>query len=241
MRPFALFIGGIFTSAVAANVFLGENAFELMTFDSARSFGEPALHSRSLQARQACMATCANGGCCNTGGPCTTDGMCCAAGEMACTDGGCCRSGETCTSVNNTQVCRGTVSCKAPPVPCGPACCDAGTLCVASGANYRCQLPAQTTSSSTKPTTSSFSHPPLGNPTNRTNTASISFTGVLSGTKVVPYVTPTTFPPTNTATAAATSSSSSSAAKQSIQVSGLQMLINILGGIGLVAALALIN
>ena len=243
MRPLSLFIGGIFTSVVAANAVLGEDAFQLMTFLSARSFGEPALHGRSLQAR-ACMATCSNGGCCNTGGPCTTDGMCCAAGETACTDGGCCGAGETCTTANNTQVCQGTTSCKAPPVPCGQACCDAGTVCVTTGANYRCQLPGATSSSSTKPaTTSSVSRPPLGNPTNRTNTASVSFSGVLSGSKIIPYVTPTTFPNTHSAgsaTAAATSSSSS-AAQQSISASSLQMLVNILGGIGLVAALVLIN
>jgi len=239
MRPFSFVIGGVFTSLVAANALFGETTFELVTFDTDRSFGQPALHGRSLQARQACMATCANGGCCNTGGPCTTDGMCCAAGEAACTDGGCCRTGETCTSVNNTQVCRGTVSCKAPPVPCGSACCDAGTVCVTSGTNFRCQLPALT--SSAKPTTSSsVSRPPLGNPTNRSNTASVSFSGVLSGTKVIPYVTPTTFPSAS-ATGASASSASSSAVKQSIPVSGLQALISVAAGIGLLAALALMN
>src|SRR5579862_1811283 len=223
MRPLTLLIGGIFTSAVSANSLFGENAFEILTFNSVRSIGQPALHGRSLQKRQ-CMATCSNGGCCNTGGPCTTDGQCCSTGEIACSDGGCCKTGETCTSVNGTQVCQGALACAAPPVTCGSSCCDAGMTCVTSGTNFRCQSPAATSSSS-KSSTSSVSHPPLGNPTNRTNTVSVSFTGIASGTKVIPYVTPTTFPSASgTGASASTSSASSSAAKQSLSVSGLQML-----------------
>lgn len=236
MRPFTLLIGGIFTSVVSANALLGENAFELLNFYSVRSIGQAAVQGGSLQKR-ACMATCSNGGCCNTGGPCTTDGMCCSTGEIACTDGGCCKTGETCTSVNGTQICQGAIACVSPPVTCGSACCDAGNVCLTTGTNYRCQ---DTAAASLAAKTSSVSRPPLGNPTNRTNTVSVSFTGIASGTKVIPYVTPTTFPSAS-ATGASTSSASSSATKQSVSVSGLQLLVNIAGGVGLLAALVLMN
>src|SRR5438046_1214693 len=54
----------------------------------------------------------------------------CKTGYFACSDGGCCRLGTICTTFQGAQVCQSTTGCVAPPVPCGVACCDAGSTCV---------------------------------------------------------------------------------------------------------------
>lgn len=241
MKFIALFAAILLSPLAAAeNAFLNERDDLLGLVErqyTARSW-LPRFEPRGpLQARQACMATCSNGGCCNTGGPCTTDGYCCPSGGIACSDGGCCRAGETCTTTNGTQTCQTTQGCAAPVVSCGSSCCDAGMKCVTvTGGQYRCQ--ATTTAD---PATSSTVGPPvLGDGTlpksknssaSASNHASASATG--SGSKAAAVSASATGK-------SAGSASASSASGQVLSVSGLQMVFNILAGVGVLATLVLV-
>lgn len=70
----------------------------------------------------------------------------CDPGYFPCSDGGCCADGTTCATVEGAQVCQSTTGgCLAPPVPCGVACCNAGSTCVIQGNQFRCQLPGDGT------------------------------------------------------------------------------------------------
>jgi hypothetical protein len=69
----------------------------------------------------------------------------CEPGYLACSDGGCCADGTTCATVEGAQVCQSITGCVAPPVPCGIACCDAGSICVSQGNQFLCQLPGNVT------------------------------------------------------------------------------------------------
>jgi hypothetical protein len=240
MKVFTFVIGAILSTLVAGNAALKEDIYDIL---KVRSWS-PAIKPRSgLQAR-ACLATCNNGGCCNTGGPCTTDGMCCQTGEFACTDGGCCQTGETCGTSNGTQVCQSNTGCTAPPVTCGSSCCDAGMVCVKVGTNLRCEAASTTATSTSKvsvttpvlgdslPKNSTFSRP--------TTTANLS---AFTSQSVIKVTTSQAISPSSTAAAAATTSSksSSSALRQSLSVSELQGMMSLIAGVAVAVVLVMVN
>jgi hypothetical protein len=249
MKSFGILAALLFSPLVAADspAILSErnDLLESITLHTARSW-IPLFQPRGLQARQACMATCSNGGCCNTGGPCTTDGYCCPSGGIACSDGGCCRAGETCTTTNGLQTCQATKGCVAPVVSCGTSCCDAGMKCVSiTGGQYRCE---GTNPSSSSTSTSTVAPPKLGDGApmskNASSTASssgssshaISTTASVSSTKAAAQSS------SSATVKLTTSASASSASGQVLSVAGLQMVINILAGVGgVLAALLLVH
>lgn len=241
MKVVTFVIGAILSTLVAGNAALNEDIYDIL---KVRSWS-PAIKPRGgLQAR-ACLATCSNGGCCNTGGPCTTDGMCCQTGEFACTDGGCCQTGETCGTSNGTQVCQSNTGCKAPPVTCGSSCCDAGMVCVTVGTNPRCEAASTTATSTSK---ASVTTPVLGDslPNNSTfsrpsTTANLS---AFTSQSIIKVTTSHAISPSSTAAAAAattSSKSSSSALRQSLSVSELQGMMSLIAGVAVAVVLVMVN
>lgn len=247
MRSVAFFTTAALLMIAVADPLFDENVFEIFSIHTTRSSAPQTLAGRfSLLKRATCETTCSNGGCCNSGGPCTTDGMCCLSGEFACTDGGCCASGATCATVNATQVCQSTVSCKAPIVICGSACCDAGTECVTVGTQFRCEP-----GNSSTPTTTSLGAAPtpqLGDGHRNstisrltTPTYDLSSVTATSGTGASTEGTEPTTSSVKLTAGAKSSSSSSSASMQAIFVSEMRFAFNVLGAIFVGAVFLFIN
>jgi len=243
MKVFTFVIGAILSTLVAGNAALNEDIYNIL---KVRSWS-PAIKPRSgLQAR-ACLATCSNGGCCNTGGPCTTDGMCCHTGEFACTDGGCCETGETCGTSNGTQVCQSSTGCTAPPVTCGSSCCDAGMVCVTVGTNLRCEAASTTTTSTSK--ASITTTPVLGDSLPRNSSFSVPTTtanlSAFTSQSIIKITTSRANTPSSTTAAAAaattSSKSSSSALRQSLSVSELQGMMSLIAGVAVAVVLVMVN
>ena len=260
MRFATIFTRGLLATITIADPPVNEQVFEIISVKTSRS-SVPQILSGSfglLVQPTTCETICSNGGCCNTGGPCTTDGMCCLVREFACSDGGCCANGATCATVNGSQVCLSTVSCKAPIVTCGSGCCDAGMECVTGGTQFRCEATGGAINPSS-PSTPTFltlqqpaQTPQLGdgfrNSTTRrltTPTYNISTITATWSTNVTPSegVKPTSRTSTGTTQSAEakTSSSSSSASMQSIFVFNLRYMFNIVGAVFFGAAFLLIN
>jgi len=242
MKFIAIFTTALLSAIAVADPLFNEHVFEVFSINTTRSsVPQTFAGGLGLLKRATCETTCSNGGCCNSGGPCTTDGMCCLSGEFACTDGGCCATGATCATLNGTQVCQSTVSCKAPIVICGSACCDAGTQCVTAGTQFRCE-PGN---SSTPTTTSQASGPTpqlgdgqrnstisrLTTPTYDLSSVSATGSASLTGGEQT----------TGSITLTAGAKSSSSASMQAIFVSDVRFVFSILGAVFLGAAFLLIN
>ena len=261
MKFLGLLTVAILSGIAIADSPLDEQIFEIISLNTTRSsVPQTPSNALSLLKRATCQTTCPNGGCCNSGGPCTTDGMCCLAGEFACSDGGCCANGATCATVNGAQVCQSTVSCKAPIVPCGSACCDAGMVCLNVATQFRCE-PAGSASNSTSTSSSSSTAAPAPTPQlgdshrnstiSRLTTPSYNISTLTATWSVGDTLSMSQRPQTTTLTsggtrttelaAAATSSSSSSASMQSIFVFDLRYVVNFVGVAFLGAALLLIN
>lgn len=242
MKPFTFVIGATVSTLVAGNAVFNQDIYQILRVRS----WSPAISPRSGFQARACMATCSNGGCCNTGGPCTTDGMCCQTGEFACTDGGCCQTGETCGTSNGTQVCQSNTGCVSPPVTCGASCCDAGMICATVGTNLRCEAPTGTSTSKAASSTTKTTTPVLGDSLPRNSTFSIPTTSVnlaiTSSQTVVKITTSSANSPSSTVAAATTSSkSSSSALRQSLTVSELQGVMSLIAGFAVIVVLVMVN
>jgi hypothetical protein len=139
------------------------------------------------------------------------------------------------------------VSCKAPVVLCGAACCDAGTVCVTVDSQFRCE-PGN---GSTPTTTSQASGPTpilgdgqknttimrLTTPTYDLSSVSVSSTSKGEETRT----SGTAITLTAGAKTSSSSSSSKSASTQSIYVSDIRFVFSILGAVFLGAAFLLIN
>jgi len=257
MKFLALFTTALLSSIVIADPLFDEKVFEIFSINTTRSSVPQILSGAGGLApfkRATCAGTtCSNGGCCDAGGPCTTDGMCCLSGEFACSDGGCCANGATCATVDGVQVCQSTVSCTAPVVICGSACCDAGTECVTVGTQFRCEpgngSTPTTTSQASGPT------PELGDGQKNTtisrlttptyDLSSVSATSGIGASSAKGGETTSATAITLTAGAQASPSSSSSSSKSAsaptIYVSDMRFVFSILGAVFLGAAFMLIN
>ena len=249
MKSVALFMTAALLTIAVADPLFDETVFEIFSIHTTRSSAPQTwAGSLGLLKRATCETTCSNGGCCNSGGPCTTDGMCCLSGEFACTDGGCCASGATCATVNATQVCQSTVSCKAPIVICGSACCDAGTECVTVGTQFRCEpgnSSTPTTTSQTAAPTPQLGDGHRNSTISRLTTPTYDLSSVTasttSGNGASTAGAETTTSSVKLTAGAKSSSSSSSASMQAIFVSDMRFVFNVFGALFVGAAFLLIN
>lgn len=108
-----------------------------------------------------------------------------------------------CATDNGQQVCRSLMGCKAPPVKCGSACCDAGMVCIAVGNQWRCEL-----GPGMEPIATPVSTPELGD-SFRNTTAGSGKMGAMTGVPIGSSSEPTsTDISTNTGTALPAHSSS---------------------------------